>query len=202
MQFNYKFSELPLVTWEKLHSFFEQGQSYLLYIMIFYQVDVFKDKIKTTCIGEHFDDFDGKLWIINTYAINLNISGFSRDYKSSIKFIKSKYVQSSSRIRSRTFTHETCATGRQAFHIDINNSFLRYNTNEKHIQQCERNDSLNIHDSYWTVLIPPSWNSQINVLFWTLFWWKPYWYNNQMFTDQSSKLDQNLISNPISVDNL
>jgi len=65
----------------------------------YFQVDIFKEKIQTIHIKDHFPEFNG----------------FSRDYESGIQFIESMYVpdkreRERDRLRNKIYPHQTCAT--------------------------------------------------------------------------------------------
>jgi len=66
------------------------------FILFLNKVDVFKEKILTSNIIDHFDSFQG----------------FPRDYESGIQFIQSMYVpdRRRERLRNHIFPHLTCAT--------------------------------------------------------------------------------------------
>lgn len=66
------------------------------FILFLNKTDVFKEKIQTINIADHFPQFEG----------------FSRDYESGIQFIENLYVPNSrqNRNRNKIFPHKTCAT--------------------------------------------------------------------------------------------
>jgi len=66
------------------------------FILFLNKVDVFREKIQTVHISDHFPKFNG----------------FPRDYDSGIQFIESMYVpdKRKERLRNRIFCHQTCAT--------------------------------------------------------------------------------------------
>jgi len=69
------------------------------FILFLNKVDIFKEKIQTIHIKDHFPEFNG----------------FSRDYESGIQFIESMYVpdkreRERDRLRNKIYPHQTCAT--------------------------------------------------------------------------------------------
>jgi len=68
------------------------------FILFLNKVDVFREKIQTVHIGDHFPKFNG----------------FPRDYDSGIQFIESLYVSDKrgrkEKPRNKIFCHQTCAT--------------------------------------------------------------------------------------------
>jgi len=78
---------------KKIQTF--QWLAHTTFILFLNKVDVFKEKLQTSDMVEHFTDY----------------RGFTKDYASNLAFVKRKFHEDSSSRRPRMiYTHETCAT--------------------------------------------------------------------------------------------
>lgn len=72
-----------------------QWLAHTTFILFLNKVDVFREKLQTSDMVDHFTDY----------------RGFRRDYASNLAFVKRKFHEESSPRRPRMiYTHETCAT--------------------------------------------------------------------------------------------
>merc|ERR1719228_756756 len=78
---------------KKIQTF--QWLAHTTFILFLNKVDVFKEKLQTSDMVDHFTDY----------------KGFTKDYGSNLAFVKKKFHEESSSKRPRMiYTHETCAT--------------------------------------------------------------------------------------------